>query len=53
MGVIVALPLLVFVYFELSVARRRRLLNKLKGPPTVPIFGNAHNVGKNPAGNKE
>lgn len=53
LAVILALPVLVFAYFELSAARRKRLLNKLKGPPTVPIFGNAHNVGKNPAGNQD
>lgn len=52
LAVILALPLLVFAYFELSVARRRRMLNKVKGPPTMPILGNAYNVGKTPAGKK-
>lgn len=51
LALILALPVLAFAYFELSAARRKRLLNKLKGPPTVPILGNAHNVGKNPTGN--
>ncbi|XP_030573641.1 cytochrome P450 4e5, mitochondrial-like [Drosophila novamexicana] len=44
-----ALPLLIFAYFELSVAKKKRTLSKIKGPPTVPLLGNAHQVGKNPA----
>ncbi|KAM8713398.1 hypothetical protein ACLKA7_013675 [Drosophila subpalustris] len=45
---ILALPVLLFAYMELSVFRRKLLVNKVKGPPTVALFGNAHQVGKNP-----
>ncbi|XP_001360299.1 cytochrome P450 4e2 [Drosophila pseudoobscura] len=43
-----ALPLLLVAYLELSTFRRRRALNKFKGPSRLPIVGNAHQAGKNP-----
>ncbi|KAH8404056.1 hypothetical protein KR215_008729 [Drosophila sulfurigaster] len=45
---ILALPVLLFLYFELRVANKKRVLNKIRGPPTLPVIGNAHQVGKNP-----
>ncbi|XP_022229687.2 uncharacterized protein LOC111079011 [Drosophila obscura] len=45
---LLALPLLVVAYLELSTFRRRRALNKFKGPSRLPIVGNAHQAGKSP-----
>uniref|UniRef100_A0A6P4E4T8 Cytochrome P450 4e2 n=1 Tax=Drosophila rhopaloa TaxID=1041015 RepID=A0A6P4E4T8_DRORH len=47
--VFLALPLLVVAYLELTTFRRRRVLNKLKGPSGLPLVGNAHQMGKNPS----
>ncbi|EDW31622.1 GL11222 [Drosophila persimilis] len=43
-----ALPLLVWLYQELTTFRRRRLLKKFHGPKRLAIVGNAHQMGKNP-----
>ncbi|EDW00809.1 cytochrome P450 4e5, mitochondrial [Drosophila grimshawi] len=45
---ILALPLLVWMYFEVKFAHKKRMLNKLRGPSTLPLLGNAHQIGKNP-----
>ncbi|KAH8249715.1 hypothetical protein KR032_011699 [Drosophila birchii] len=46
---LLALPLLVLVYFELRVSRRRRQLKGFSGPKPVALLGNANRIGKNPA----
>uniref|UniRef100_A0A6P4EF98 Cytochrome P450 4e3 n=1 Tax=Drosophila rhopaloa TaxID=1041015 RepID=A0A6P4EF98_DRORH len=46
---LVVLPLLVLVYFELGALHRRRLLKEFNGPTPIPVLGNAHRIGKNPA----
>ncbi|XP_017867961.1 PREDICTED: cytochrome P450 4e5, mitochondrial-like [Drosophila arizonae] len=45
----VALPIILYVLFELRVAKKKRLLSKLNGPPTLPFLGNAHQMGNSPA----
>ncbi|XP_037716445.1 cytochrome P450 4e2 [Drosophila subpulchrella] len=45
---ILALPVLVAAYLELSTFRRKKVLNKFKGPSGLPLVGNAHQMGKNP-----
>lgn len=47
----VALPIILYVLFELRVAKKKQLLSKLNGPPTLPFLGNAHQMGNSPAGN--
>ncbi|EDW89347.2 uncharacterized protein Dyak_GE19199 [Drosophila yakuba] len=46
--IFLALPLLVVAYLELSTFRRKKMLNKFKGPSGLPLVGNAHQMGKNP-----
>ncbi|XP_068140567.1 cytochrome P450 4e3 [Drosophila tropicalis] len=46
--IVLILPAFVVLYFELSVYKRRRILKKFNGPPTVPVFGNAHRIGNTP-----
>ncbi|XP_001356361.3 cytochrome P450 4e3 [Drosophila pseudoobscura] len=46
---LLALPLLVLVYFELRASRRRRMLKVFNGPAPVPVLGNANRVGNTPA----
>ncbi|ALC40923.1 Cyp4e3 [Drosophila busckii] len=45
---LLALPVIWFLYMEFKVARKKRILNKVPGPATVPVFGNALQFGKNP-----
>ncbi|EDV59522.1 cytochrome P450 4e2 [Drosophila erecta] len=47
--ILLALPLLVVAYLELSTYRRKKVLNKFNGPSGLPLVGNAHQMGKNPA----
>jgi len=47
---ILALPVLVVAYLELSTFRRKKVLIKFKGPSGLPLVGNAHQMGKNPTG---
>ncbi|XP_034651360.1 cytochrome P450 4e2-like [Drosophila subobscura] len=43
-----SLPLLLWLYQELSTFRRRQVLKRFAGPKRLPIVGNAHQMGKNP-----
>ncbi|ALC40922.1 Cyp4e2 [Drosophila busckii] len=45
---LVVCPLLIVVYFELSVLKKRRIIDKIKGPTAVPVIGNIHQLGSNP-----
>ncbi|EDW31621.1 GL11221 [Drosophila persimilis] len=45
---VLALPLLWLAYLELKSLRRRRVLNKFKGPKVLPVVGNAHQLGRTP-----
>ncbi|XP_017075023.2 cytochrome P450 4e3 [Drosophila eugracilis] len=47
--VLVIMPLVVLLYFELRASQRRQLLKEFNGPTPVPILGNANRIGKNPA----
>ncbi|CAD7012862.1 unnamed protein product [Ceratitis capitata] len=42
-------PILVLFYIEVKNYSKVRQLNKLPGPPALPIIGNAHQMGKTPS----
>lgn len=46
-------PILVLFYIEVKNYSKVRQLNKLPGPPALPIIGNAHQMGKTPSGKKK
>ncbi|XP_030388342.1 cytochrome P450 4e2-like [Scaptodrosophila lebanonensis] len=46
---VLALPIVLFAYFEFAYSRHKRILGKLNGPPALPLLGNAHQMGKDPS----
>ncbi|KAH8401367.1 hypothetical protein KR009_004956 [Drosophila setifemur] len=47
--VLLALPLLLVAYLEWSTFRRRKVLRQFNSPKGLPVVGNTHQMGKNPA----
>lgn len=48
--ILLALPLVALVYFELKASRHRQKFKEFNGPTPVAVLGNANRIGKTPAG---
>lgn len=48
--IVIIIVLLPVLYLELKIRKTKQLIRHTAGPKTLPLVGNAHQVGKTPSG---